>query len=118
MVAAPQMATMTFIGRQTGQTYSKDVYLSDVVAGLVNWDSGAGASANSETFWTPPEAVVMRDFSILTGMTDTTAMQITKNGVPSGNILRYANYLNTLNSRPPMMIAFPAGTKIGLIQIA
>jgi len=117
MVAAPQLATATFLGG-SGMTYSKDVYLSDVVGGLVNWDVGQGAGSATETFWTPPEGVVLRDFSILTGMTDTTRIQCTRDGVPTGDVLRYANYLNTLNSRPQLNIPFGPGQKISFNQLA
>ena len=72
MAAAPQLATASFVGVQTRRTYAVDVYLSDVAAALVNFDSGAGAGAGSDTFWIAPENVILTDFSIKTGMTDTT----------------------------------------------
>lgn len=118
MVAAPQFGQMNFLGIQTKQTYAKDVYFSDVVAGLINFDSGGGASASSETFWTPPEAVVLRDVSIHTGLTDTTKIQIVRNGVPTGDIMRYIIQLDTLANRPKLNIPFGAGVKIASIQMA
>ncbi len=118
MAAAPQYATLTFIGLRTQKTYSKDVYLSDVVAGQVNIDAGAGAGTTSPEEWTAPEALALTDFAIVTGMTDTKAIQLTRNGVPTGDILRYANYLNTLNSRPRITIGFRALDRVAAIQIA
>ena len=118
MVAAPQLSTMLFVGLTSGMHYSKDVYLSDVVNGLVNFSSGGAASATSETFWTPPEPVRLVDFSILTGMTDTTVIQMTRDSVPTGDLVRYANQLNTLNSRPILNIAFGAGQRVAAIQLA
>lgn len=118
MAAAPQYATMTLVGLRTRKTYSKDVYCSDVVAAAVNFDGGAGSGTGSPAEWTAPEPIVLQDFSILTGMTDTKAIQLTRNGVPTGDILRYANYLNTLNSRPVLTIGFKALDRIAAIQIA
>lgn len=117
MVAAPQMATATFVG-DSGQHYSKDVYCSDVAASPTNWPSGGVAAATTTDHWTPPEGVRLVDFSILTGMTDTTALQPTRNGVATGDILRFANHLNTLNSRPIPNIPFAALTEIGFNQLA
>lgn len=118
MVAAPQLATAIFVGIASGMNYSKDVYCSDVVDGLVNWSSGGAAGAGSETFWTPPEDVVLVDLPILTGMTDTTALQLTRDGVPTGDVIRWANQLNTLNSRPRLNVLIGAGQRIAGIQLA
>jgi hypothetical protein len=116
-MAAPQYAAFQFRGA-SGRVYSKDAYLSDVVAGLVNWDSGQGAGATSETFWTPPENVVLVDYSQVTGLTDTTKIALTRNGVNTGDILRYTIHLTTLAYRPVLRTAFPAGSKISAIQLA
>jgi len=118
MAAAPQLATMSFVGVQTKRTYTIDVYCSDVVAANSNFDSGAGASAGSDQFWTAPENIVLKDFSILTGMTDTTKLNVVANNVSTGNRLRYANFLNTLAFRPVLSMPFRAGTKISAIQEA
>ncbi len=117
MAAAPQYATATFKG-VSGASYTVDIYCSDVVAGLVNFDSGAGAAATSETFWTAPENCHLVDFSILTGMTDTTVLRITANSRPLQSTVRYANHLNTLNSRPHLDTGFAASTRVGFIQLA
>ena len=118
MVAAPQSGTMVFVGLSSGKHYNKDVYCSDVVAALIRWDSGQGASATSDTFWTAPEAVVLKDFTQVTGMTDTTKLAVTVNQVPTGDMVRFANHLNTLNNRPLLNIGIPAGSRIGGIQLA
>jgi len=117
MAAAPQYATATFKG-VSGASYTVDIYCSDVVAGLVNFDSGAGAAATSETFWTAPENCHLVDFSILTGMTDTTVLRLTANSRPLQSTIRYANHLNTLNSRPQLETGFAATTRVGMIQLA
>ena len=118
MAAAPQLATLTFAGQQTGRSHSVDLYLSDVVAALTNFDSGAGAGAASDTFWIAPENVILTDFSVKTGLTDTTKIVVVANSVQTGNRLRYANFLNTLAFRPALKIPFRAGTKIGFVQEA
>ena len=118
MAAAPQLATISLLGLQTGRTYAIDVYFSDVVGGLANFDSGGGASATSDTFYIMPENVRLTDFSVVTGLTDTTKVAVVSNGVQTGNRIRYANFLNTLATRLALNIPFRAGSKLGFIQEA
>lgn len=118
MAAAPQYGTMTFNGVQTGRSYAVDVYLSDVAAANVNFDSGGGAGSSSDQFWIAPENIILKDFSVKTGLTDTTKIHIVANGVGTGNRLRYANFLNTLAFRPALNVPFRAGTKVGSTQEA
>lgn len=118
MGAAPQYATFVFIGLLTKKTYIKDAYLSDVANARINLDSGSGASASSENYWRLPEPCVLRDFSIPTGMTDTTKLQLTKNGIPTGDMPRFANHLNTLSNRPKLAIGFRMGDEFSGIQLA
>ena len=117
-VAAPQYGVITCIGLRTRQSYSKDMYHSDVANALVNFDSGSGAGTGSETFWTPPEPVVIRDYAIVTGMTDTTKLQITRNGIPTGDILRFGPHTDSVATRPRLNILVPPGMKLGAIQLA
>lgn len=118
MAAAPRYGTLFYQGVQTQRTYAIDVYISDVVGASMNFDSGSGASASSDTFWIAPENVVLTDFSVATGLTDTTKISINANGVQTGNRLRYANHLNSLNNRPKLYVPFRAGTKIACSQEA
>ncbi|KKM00383.1 hypothetical protein LCGC14_1804980 [marine sediment metagenome] len=118
MVAAPQLGTFVFVGIGTGQNYNKDIYISDVSQGLVNFSSGGVASATSQSHWRPPEDVLLVDFSVLTGLTDTEVLQLTRDSVPTGDVIRYANHLNTLNSRPRLNVAFAAGSEIRANQLA
>ena len=115
MTAAPQTGTLTFKG-VSGANYAIDMYISDVVGALTNWDSGAGANASSETFWTAPENVFLVDFSIVTGLTDTKTLRPTANSRNLQSLIRHANHLNTLNSRPILNTGFAAGTRIGMLQ--
>jgi len=117
-MATPQYAVMQFLGLMSGKTYSKDVYVSDVAESRINFDSGSGASATSENFWRPPEPVLLTDYSQVTGTADTTKLQVTKNGIPTGDFLRYTVHLTSLNNRPRLAIGFPAGSEISAIQKA
>jgi hypothetical protein len=119
MAATPRYGTMTFQGMETGKTHSVDVYLSDVANALGNWDSGNGAGTASLTYWKAPEKCVLVDFSLASGMADTTNIVLTADGaqIPASR-LRYANFLNTLAFRPKLQIGFASGTNVGAIQIA
>jgi len=117
MVAAPQYATAIFRGK-SGTHYSVDIYLSDVANAQANFDSGSGSGTGSETFWTAPENCTLVDFAINTGMTDTTAGRLTANGRPLQSVIRWANHLNSLNSRPLLNTGFLSATRVGIIQLA
>lgn len=118
MVAAPQYGVATFLGLSTNRSYSKDIYCSDVANAFVNWDGGTGASATSPTDWIPPESVRLIDFAIVTGMTDTTKVQIVRGASVTGDHLRFGMHLVTLTKRGIVNLDFPAGQKIQLIQKA
>lgn len=117
-MAAPQLGTLVFAGLSTGQNYNKDIYIGDVANALVNWSSGGVASATSQQHWRPQEDVMLVDFSVLTGLADTEALQLTRDAVPTGDVLRYANHLNTLNSRPRLNVVFGAGSEVRCNQLA
>lgn len=118
MAAAPQKGFMKFVGLQSRRTYMKDLYLSDVANARGNFDSGSGAASTSEAFWTPPEPVILQDFAIHTGMTDTTAIRLTRDGIPTGDTLRYAAHLDTSVGRPGLSVGFGRGIRISAVQIA
>ena len=118
MAATPKNGQLTFVGMQTGMTYVKEIYRSDVDKALTNFDSGSGASSTSETFWTPPEACVLVDAALVTGTADTNKLQMTRNGVPTGDILRYGPFTDSVATRPRLSIPFRAGDKVAAIQLA
>lgn len=119
MAAAPKYGTMMFQGLKSGTRYAVDIYLSDVANAQVNFDAGNGAGSASLTYWKTPEAVVLVDFSVATGLTDTTNIALTSNGmqVPAGRI-RYANFINTIATRPTLQLGFKEGSNVGAIQVA
>ncbi len=115
-VAAPQIATVTFRGAK--RTYHKELYCSDVDTGRTNWDAGDGAGSSSPEYFIPPVPMALIDISILTGMTDTTKMQLTVGGAVTGDYFTFANHLNTLPERVPISIPIPAGLQVTFIQRA
>ena len=116
MVAAPQYATMVISNGSA--SINVDVYASDVANALANFDSGAGSGASSQTFFKSPISGRIIDFTIKTGMTDTTAGRFIINNSPTKSVIRWANQLNTLATRPSLNIPVNAGENIGIIQLA
>ena len=116
MVAA-EKGNFLFVGR-SGMTYSKQIYCSDVDAAVVNFDGGAGASATSPAYWTPPEPVVLTDVSITTGLTATKSIQVIRGGTPTGDYLDCVLHVSTNPMRPPLRIPFMAGQQVSAIQRA
>ena len=117
-VAAPQFAIFVFEGLNTKRIYNVDAYLSDVVDGLGNFDGGGGSSATSPDGFTAPEPLVLKDFAIVTGMTDTTKIQVLRNNQPTGDFLRYAMHLTTASQRSDIRLGFGQGVEIRVIQKA
>jgi len=117
MVATPKYGSMTFRGA-SGKTYSVDIYVSDVDGALITWDGGAGAGSASPDFWTPPEDVVLVDYSQVTGTADTEKIRLTVNGRPTQHVLRYAIHLTSLATRPRLNVGFRAGSRVAALQIA
>ena len=113
---AATQGTLIFRGR-SGRTYVRDMYLDDVAAAPANLDSGGGASATSETFCTLPEQASLEDVSIVTGAAQT-KLQVTRNGQPTGDMIRQTLHLNTLAARPHLAIPFNPTDKIAFNQIA
>jgi hypothetical protein len=118
MAAAPQSGTFIAYGVKSGNTYAVDAYFSDVAAAPVRFDGGAGSGATSPDFYTFPEACIVRDMSVVTGLTDTTKIRIVANGAPTNIILRYAVHLTTIATRPTLNIGFKAGSRMAAIQQA
>ncbi len=116
MVATPQFASFVFEGVNSGRIYNVDAYLSDVADALANWDGGAGAGATSPSSFTAPEPLVLRDFAIVTGMADTTKIQVLRNNQPTGDFLRYTMHLTTSALRSAIQLGFEQGVEVRAIQ--
>lgn len=118
MVAAPQYGTFVFQGLSSGRIYNVDAYFSDVADALSNWDGGAGSGTSSPTSFTAPENLLLIDFSIVTGMTDTTKIQVLRNNQPTGDFLRFTQHLTTSAFRSPIRLGFARGVEVRAIQKA
>lgn len=118
MVAAPQYASITVTDPKGRITRTIDSYLSDVDAAVVRFDNGQGASSTSGEEFFAPLSGWITDFSIASGMTDTTKIQLLVNGRPTGDHLRYANHVNTLANRVPLRIPVISGQRVSAIQRA
>lgn len=116
MAAAPQRGLITFRG-QSGKLYTYAVYISDVAAAFVTWATTGTAGTGSTTFIIAPENMQLVDYSIVTGLTDTTIQILWLNDAPVPNTVIFdANIVNTLQSRsfPPFKVA--QGRKVQLAQ--
>ncbi len=118
MVAAPQYGTLVFRGLSSQNTYIVDVYVSDVVDKSVNFDEGAGAGVDTETFKTFPESVRLEDYAQVAGLTDTTRLRLVVNGAPTSQVLRHAMHLTTLNNRPRLGANIRAGSRFSILQMS
>jgi len=113
----PTKCIFTFLGLVSKLTYSIEGYIADVASGNVRFDSGSGASATSDTFWTPPEPVQLRDIAVKTGPTVTFKLRLVVNGVNMPGLFRYEMHLSTNPYRPPISLGIPAGGRFAAVEI-
>ena len=107
----------TFVGTETGTTYTKDMYISDVANANVNFDSGAGASSSSPTEIWFDEPVLLKDIAVDSGAATAVGLRLIANGNPTGQVFRFDNHLFTNNNRPKLAVGFRAGSRIGFLQL-
>jgi len=107
---------LAFLGK-SGRTYTISGYTADT-AGVINtFAANTAAVAGSPNYWRPPEDVVLVDWSMTTGTTQTTGV-LTENGATkNGAIISYVAHVSTNSNRPKLSLPFPAGTLIGAITI-
>jgi len=116
MSATPQNGTLTFIGK-SGRIYNVDIYISDVAGSQATFNASGSAGASSLAYWRSPEDVSLIDYAMVTGTADTKGIVLSQDGATrNGAVLRYANFLNSLNKRTAVNVNFPAGALIGAIQ--
>lgn len=122
MAATPQYGGFRFVNAKSGMTINVDAYISDVANASVTFDSGAGASSTSNTFYNMPgdnnTVWLLEDFYIKTGTADTTKLKVYNGALPSQSTFRYASHLDTLGQRPSIKIAYRGGDTLRAIQLA
>jgi len=116
MAAAPKSGSLIFRGAETGRSYSVSVYISDVSGAYVRFNQDGAAGTASPDFYVPPENVVLQDFSVATGLTDTTVLKILVGGVSIGQVLQDANHVNSLPFRPPINVPIGRGREVRIVQ--
>lgn len=118
---AAQYGTAQFLAVQgrggIQKTYTRDLYFDDTAGNPVRWDSGAGATATSETSWTPSEPILLLDVC-LAAATGQTKTQVNRDNQPTGNILRNSLHLASVVVRPQLRIPYGAGQRIAMVQLA
>jgi hypothetical protein len=120
MAAAPKGGTVLFVGRNSKATYPRAFYNVDVANTLVRWDNGGGqptsATGGTDSLFFDEEVDIV-DISVVTGVVDTGSLRVVANFQPTGNVLLWANHLNTLATRPTLRIGFKKGTRISLMSV-
>lgn len=117
MAPAPQRGTLTLRGDRSGRAYSVNMYVSDVAAAFVTFNANGQAGTGSPTFYVIPEDCILEDISLTTGLTDTTQMVLQANqAVVPGTVIRYADFINTLNDRPKLGLGIRQGTQLQFLQ--
>ena len=111
---AAQYGMMVFQSAQGGKS-SVQVYLDDTAGNSVLFDNGGGDASKGDAFWITPLHGAIVDF-ILAAATTKTKTAIMRNSVNTGQNLLNAVYLASITTRPPLLIPYLAGQKIGMVQ--
>jgi len=112
-MASAQNGAMTFQGR-SGRIYNIDYSTADSGAGVLGTFNPSGAAVStSPTYWRAPEAVVLKDFAMHTGTTQTGLVMTEDGAIKNGTVLKYPQFLDSLANRPVLNIPFNAGALIG-----
>lgn len=115
-MATAKNYTISFIG-SSGRTYQISGYTADTAGYSNTFNPSGTAGTGSLQYWRAPENVVLRDFSIPTGTTQTTGYMTENGAVRNGTIIDYVSCVSTNPSRPVFNIPFSAGTLIGAVTI-
>lgn len=115
-MAAAQNGVFTFVGK-SGRVYQVDGYTADAAGGLWTFNPSGLAVAGSPTYWRSPEAVVLSDFAMHTGTTQTGLVMTEDGATKNGAVLKYVPQLDTIATRPKLAIPFNAGSLIGATSL-
>jgi hypothetical protein len=117
MAATPQAGVAYFRGLNSGNSYARGFYNTDVSGALVRWDVGAGipaAATSGSDFITFDEPVQLYDLSVTTGIVDTKNVRVVANYAPTIFTFNWATHLNSLSLRPAISVQFKPQTRISL----
>lgn len=88
-----------------------------VAAAFVTFNANGQAGTGSPSQFVVPEDVVLKDISLASGLTDTTLVTLqADNATVPGVVLQYADYLNSIQARPPINLGIRAKTQIAFLQ--
>lgn len=117
MAAAPQKGTLLFQG-ESGRVHSYSFYASDVANAFIKWATTGAAGTGSVDFITAPENMTLVDASVVTGLTDTTALVLwLDDGPVPGTVISDANIVNTIQKRAFPPLGIRKGRKVQLQQV-
>lgn len=110
-------ASMIFQGA-SGRRYSIDVFIPDTASTLVNFSQAGAAGTGTPNFWLAPESVVLIDLAgPMATLATTVALSAFADDTPMGQILRLAQYVNTLATRPNPGVGWQKGRKISFTTV-
>ena len=115
-MVTPTNGIATFVNGRTGETQSVSIYIADAVATDVKFSLSGKAAASSQAFINARDDMILRDLSITTGPTVIFTLIVKRDDVPIGTVVSIAQYLDTLNSRPPLAMPFRKGSKITMTE--
>lgn len=115
MTATPKNGAIVLRGK-SGRSYNLSFYNSDVVGAFCTFNLNGAAVAGSQNFFIVPEDCIIEDVSIATGIADTTSGVIQLNDANTGNVVVFANQVNTLATRVKPMVALSRGAKLTILQ--
>lgn len=114
-MVTPENGAIVLTGK-SGRNYNISMYVSDVIGAFVTMNLNGTAVAGSQNFLIIPEDCVIQDISIATGNTVTTSGIIQQNDANTGNVVVWANQVNTLATRVKPMVPLSRGAKLTILQ--
>jgi len=110
--------SLVFRGLKSGRTLSVSGYTADTAGAINTFGQGTSLAASGGLQYVQfPEPVVLEDFSIPTGTTQTHAYLTTAGVGRQGTILSYVIHVSTNSNRPKLSVPFGANELIGMTTI-
>lgn len=113
---AANAGNLVLLGRNSGQTYSIDMYVPDAVATNLTLNPSGLAASTSPTHYTTLEPCVLVDVSIAAAPTAVGAITQIGDANVNGATWRWANQLAANPNRPKLKIPIPQGVQISFLQ--